>query len=487
MDNDKNINVTLMPHENNDDEIVISFETIFRQLKRFFSAWIILAIVVGLVTAGGTMLLNKTVNSNSISALINFNFEGIELGLDPYGDEFDVNKIKSPSMIEEALTELNIPLENVEEVRRNISIRGIMPGEARDKISLYQEIYTKGGTAGLDAVNALLDVGYYPSYYIINFDNNTAGFDIEDGKKIIDEILNSYQEYFFTSYGYNEAFGNSVVAIDYKEYDYPVAIDVFRSILDELDLYVRRIQLNDTTSFRSSKTGFNFEDIRRDIETVRTADIDSLSSYITINNVTNDKEQLVTHYEYKIDELEHELNVSKYQLKSLSDSINSYEKDTMLVFGDVGDTENETTVSQASKKYDELVESKIKVQEEVSTKQQQIEYYKTRIKTLDGSNSKTDAVVEEVQNRLDDLYAKINNLVDIASKTSDEYYENVVFANAFNILVPATGEAPNIEMGGLLMPVMISEAIAFVIYIACAIISAIVNDHRRNKVKKIQK
>ena len=65
-DNEKNINVTLKQHEEEDNNIIISFETIFHQLKRFLSAWLILAIVGGLITVGGTMFLNKTVSTNTL-------------------------------------------------------------------------------------------------------------------------------------------------------------------------------------------------------------------------------------------------------------------------------------------------------------------------------------------------------------------------------------------------------------------------------------
>ena len=81
-------------------------------------------------------------------------------GLAPDGNEFDVNKIKSPNIIESALTNIDEPLSYVENVRRNISIKGVIPSDALDKISLYQSVYSKGGSAALDAVNSLLEIGY---------------------------------------------------------------------------------------------------------------------------------------------------------------------------------------------------------------------------------------------------------------------------------------------------------------------------------------
>ena len=197
-------------------------------------------------------------------------------------NEFDVNKIKSPNIIESALTNIDEPLSYVENVRRNISIKGVIPSDALDKISLYQSVYSKGGSAALDAVNSLLEIGYYPSYYIITFDYNLAGIDLNKGKKILDGILDSYQDYFFKTYGFNKALGNSVVAVDYKDYDYPAAVDVFNETLDDLDLYIQKLQRNDMTNFRSNVTGYSFSDLRAAVNTIKSADLSSLSSYIDV-------------------------------------------------------------------------------------------------------------------------------------------------------------------------------------------------------------
>jgi len=476
-ENEKNISVTLKQNDDENNSIVISFETIFRQLKRAFSIWIVLAIAVGLITSAFAILLNKTISTNTISSLVNFNYFGIESGLDPDGNEFDVNKIKAPNIIETALTNTGESLKYVEPIRRNIEIKAVMPEDAVDTISLYQGIYSDGGVAGLEAVDKLLEVSNYPSYYIVSFDNTAAGLDIETGKKIINEVLNAYQEYFFTTYGYNEALGNSVVAVDYTEYDYPAAVDIFKAMLDDLDSYTRNLQANDSTDFRSNTTGYSFSDIRRNIELIRTADLDTLSSYITINNVTNDHDQLITYYEYKIEELQHNASVLNTKLQSITNSIDTYEKDSMLIFGEAGDLE-ETDYSQASEKYDELIEQKVQVQEEYSVVNQQIEYYKSRINTFKNNTAKNDADIEYVEARFSKLYDKINNLIDITTKTSDEFYENVVFANAFNILVPASGDAATVEIGNILLPVIIAEVVVFIGYIAFAFITAIIYDKK---------
>ncbi len=485
MSEEKNISLILKQPEDESETVTISFGSIFRQMKRYLLVWIVLAAVLAMLTTSFVFLFSGRIVTSSITALVSFNYSGIESGKAPDGSTFDVNKIKSPNVIENALDDVGESSSLSENIRSNISIKGIIPDDALDKISLYQSVYSQGGSAALDAVNSLLAIGYYPSYYVINFDYAAAGITIDDGKKILDRILENYQDYFFRTYGYNEALGSSVVAVDYKDYDYPEAVDVFNSTLDSLKQYVQKLSNDDTTNFRSNETGYTFSDLLTTIDTVKSADLDALSSYITINNITNDKEMLLTYYQYRIDEMERERKVSQSELDSVTNSINEYEKDTLLVFGNGNGAENgETTYQQASEKYDELINQKIEIQDSVSRCSQRIEYYKDRISAMNENSGTVKVDSEEVEKELSSLYDKIKDLIDVTNKTADEYYETVTFANAYNILVPATGNAPQVTAGGLAMPILIIEAVLFVVYLGVSFIRAIVLDNRAGKKKK---
>lgn len=485
MSEERNISLILKQPEDESETVTISFGSIFRQMKRYLLVWIVLAAVLAMLTTSFVFLFSGRIVTSSITALVSFNYSGIESGKAPDGSTFDVNKIKSPNVIENALDDVGESSSLSENIRSNISIKGIIPDDALDKISLYQSVYSQGGSAALDAVNSLLAIGYYPSYYVINFDYAAAGITIDDGKKILDRILENYQDYFFRTYGYNEALGSSVVAVDYKDYDYPEAVDVFDSTLDSLKQYVQKLSNDDTTNFRSNETGYTFSDLLTTIDTVKSADLDALSSYITINNITNDKEMLLTYYQYRIDEMERERKVSQSELDSVTNSINEYEKDTLLVFGNGNGAENgETTYQQASEKYDELINQKIEIQDSVSRCSQRIEYYKDRISAMNENSGTVKVDSEEVEKELSSLYDKIKDLIDVTNKTADEYYETVTFANAYNILVPATGNAPQVTAGGLAMPILIIEAVLFVVYLGVSFIRAIVLDNRASKEKK---
>lgn len=472
--NEKNISVTLKQADDpSKSEVTFSITDIFKNMKRYFLIWFIAVVVTAMAISGAVMLLKTNISSNTVTALVNFNYKGIEEGLDPIGKTFDINKIKSPNIIESAMTELSIPLKYVESVRRNISIIGLRPNEARDQLALYQTVYEKGGSAALSAAKSMMEIGYYPSYFTISFSYGNTNFNTLESKQILDAVLREYQEYFFTTYGYNESLGNSVVAIDYSEYDYPAAIDVFDSTLTNLSDYVNRLA-KQTPNFRSGKTGYSFEDLSNTIETIQSADLDSLSSYVTINNVTNDKEVLLNYYTYKIESLERQRNVYQAELKTISDSIEKYEKDSMIIFGESADNVDQTSHSLPSEKYDELIRQKTEKQRESSLAAQRIDYYNGRIKALsENQNISTDENVKVTEERLADINSKINDLIETVNQTSDEYYETVTFDHAYNILVPAAGADPSSVSKDIVIPVILSEALVFIAYFAFCIIKSI--------------
>lgn len=470
-DNEKNISITLRQPENRQGKIPIG--AFVCQLKRFFSLWLALAVALGAITAGIMLILNKTMNEQSIKALIGFQYKGIEQGLDPAGNDFDVSKLKSPGIIEDALSGLDESY-SAEDVRRCITIEGVIPDKALDEMSLYKGIYTRSGS--MDAAQKLLNIKYYPTCYTVSFDSSSMGISTEQGKIILNNVLGKYQEYFYRTYGYSETLGSSISAIDYKEYDYPAAVDIFRTTLDDLENYVANLQSTDTTSFRSSKTGYNFDDLSRNIETLRSSDLDSLSAFITINNAFKNKEQLISYYEYKIDTLEREAETQKSELDAISDSIDSYKKDTMMVFSS-GDKSSKE-YSQISAKYDELIENKILAQNSYSLSRQRIEYYKLRLNNLKNTDESseeelTGAKNAQVEERIEELYQKINSLIEITEKTSDDYYENVVFENAFDILVPASGGENEVRLVSIVQNIAVVEAVLLAVYLGAAFVTGL--------------
>lgn len=476
------LNIMLKSEEDDKSEVVISFSGIFKSLKKYFLIWLVTAVVAAMLVFAGTAVFSSDQHKN-LTALISFTYDGIEDGLDPAGNSFDVNSIKNPAVIEAALTELGMPLDELESIRQNIFVEGVIPADAIDRITTYKSVYENAQTGALSAAQAMLDVKYFPTQYTVNFNYASTGLSGSDAAQVFNTILECYRDYFFDTYGYNKALGSAVKALDYNDYDYAEAVDVFDTTLSSLKSYVNNLATDDTTRFRSSATGYTFADLSEAIKAVQTMDLDILSSYITVNNVTKDKDRLINYYTYRVESLTRQKTIAAENLATITDTINTYEKDTVMIFGN-GTENTDTQYTQASQEYDKLIQQKVNAQNELSTTTQQINYYNQRLEALKTKSAASNDKAERVEADLEKLNEKVNTLIESVNQTADEYYETVSFANAYNILVPATSSASNNVKNIIkeaLMSIMIVEALLFVVYICVAFVMAIITESKKKR------
>ena len=111
--NERNLNITLKNDSDDNDEVIISLSTIFKKLKKYLLLWIVCAVVI-FVLSFGYATVTTHITKAKLTALISFSYDGIEKGLDPNGRDFDVNSIKNPAVIESAVTELGIYMDQLE-------------------------------------------------------------------------------------------------------------------------------------------------------------------------------------------------------------------------------------------------------------------------------------------------------------------------------------------------------------------------------------
>lgn len=479
------LNVTLKNEQDDNNDIIVSLHGIFKKLKKYFLFWIIAAFVSGVLVTAFSVITSPKQHKN-ISALVSFSYDGIEKGLDPNGNILDLTTFKTPSIIEAALTELELPIDNLEDIRQNISVEPVMPPDAIDKITTYKSIYenSSGANVAMTAAQAMLDTKYYPTQFKIHLNYGTLNMDSQDAAEMLNCILDKYREYFMANYGYNESLGSAIRAIDYQNYDYAEALDIFDSTLGTLKGYVDALNKKDTTRFRSSQSGYTFKDLSNAISTIQSIDIDVLSSYINVNNVTKDKDTLITYYQYRIDSLTRNKTEAEEQLAAINDSINTYQKDQVVIVGN--GTDNTTTqFSQSSDQYDSLFNRKLETQEQLSSDKQRINYYTQRIKELNSKPAGNDEKKEKVDAKLASLNEKLNQLIEDVNVTADEYYATIPFANSYNILVPATSVGFTSFMSRVIgtakLPVVLVEAVIFLAYICTAFITAVIAESKKKK------
>ncbi|MCR5729518.1 MAG: lipopolysaccharide biosynthesis protein, partial [Ruminococcus sp.] len=427
----RNLNVTINNKANDDDrDIVISISGVFRMLKKYFLPWLIIS-AMAFVAIGGFSTFRAVTKKPALSALISFNYDGIEKGKDPSGRNFDVNMVKNSQVIADAMYKQDLDMEKAAVIQENITFEGIIPSDAIDKITAYKSVYENASSGNLAAAQAMLDVAFHPTQFKVFFDYNDASLSRKEAVQLFDNILEGFGDYFYDHYGYNKNLGVSITSIDYSDYDYSEAVDVFKSNLSTLTKYVRGLADADTKQFRSSQTGRTFNDLAQAAKTISSIDLDRISSKIAINNITKNKADTIAYYEFRIDELNREKDAYTERLANVTNSIKDYQKDSLLIMSTTEGTNAE--LSKNSGEYDKLVERKESIAADLAETKQSINYYIQRKEKLEKAVTSTEQMQKEVEEDLAKVSQKLDKLVQDTETTADEYYRIVEFAHAYNV------------------------------------------------------
>ncbi|MBQ8514968.1 MAG: hypothetical protein IJ496_06175 [Ruminococcus sp.] len=411
-----------------------SLSSVLHNLKKYFLPWLIVSVLAAVSVTGLNIIFSSDVEA--LDSTISFNYTGIEEGLDPNGCEFDTNAIKSDQVVTEALTEMSLSADLKETVQNSIFIDGIVADSAIEKIIQYDSVYNASGTNGTTWMESMRDTSYHPTQYRVSFNYSNTGLSGDDAAALLNKILEKYQIYFFQTYGYSESISQSLLSVSDDDYDYLIALDMYSSSLSSLENYIDRIAQDDTSQFRSEVTGYSFTDLADALQLIRSVDIDTLTSYILNNGVISDKDLMVSYYEYRIDNLSRSKKNISERLTSVQESIESYQKDTIMVY-----ESNTTTssVTETSETYDNLIAQKIQLQSRVSGYEQQITDFEERLAAINkAKGNASEENREYVAERISALEEKIAKLTEDVKNTASDYYENVKFTNAFSVITPAS-------------------------------------------------
>lgn len=444
---------------------ILSFSMLLSRLRAFLKYWLIAAVLVAVINVAVSSYSN--VSEGKVSTIINFSFDGIESGLDPNGNKFDVNEIKSDDIIQQSLDELGLKNVNVENIGKHISIDGIVPSNVINRITQYTPMI---GSDTVESSKIIQDTSYYPTQYKMEIEYSKSGLSKMEAANLLNEITGRYYDVFYARYGYNESLENAVKSIDYKDYDYIDAVDVFNTSLNSLKNYLNELESRDKTRFRADN-GYTFADISASIDTICNEDLDWASSYISLKNVSRDKKTLVANYNFKIESLRRIKAVAKETIDALEDTIDVYEKNSILILGNSSDSTS-ATIDQSTDTYDNLIDQKISAEKEYASCEQKISLYEKRIKALE-SSSATKEDNEIVEQQFEKISDKVDSLLETANETASQYYEKVLLNNAYTVLSPASDSFMALvktSVSNSTRNIFIYEIILISVYLTAAIV-----------------
>lgn len=369
--------------------------------------WLIaLVIIIALAVTGvGTYLMLP--NSKSIVVIIEMNYPGIELGKNPDGTQFDIRQLKSPYVIEHALKETELLSTGIkpDEIRRNIDIIPIIP----DGITQKAETMIKQGNT----------FTYYPSEFKVTYKVNKA-FSYNQGIGLIETIISEYQKYFYTLYSDVKTIENTIGSLEYSTYDYPDIVEVITTQIVGIQEFMTEKTLEDS-NFRSSETGYNFADLNRSYDILKTVDTSKLESLVNTNTLTKDRLKLIKDYEYKVKRMELDQAKKNSEAQEARHLMEQFKKEDLVLIPD--NTGKELRTENPQSYYNKLAETAINASVEATNLQHEIDYYK---KEIDRLISVTETIntkrIEEADQLIDAIKTKLVDLIKVTNATIEDYY-----------------------------------------------------------------
>ncbi|MSU00251.1 Wzz/FepE/Etk N-terminal domain-containing protein [Tissierella pigra] len=407
--------------ERNDIEEISLRELIETLLKG--KRLIALIVAVTLVLSFGVSFYMKE-NSQRAKIIISLNFKGIESGLNPDGTKFDIQKIKSPTVLMPVIETLELNEEvTTDSIRRNINITPIVPNH----IVTYIQKQREEGQ----------DYTYFPNEFVVTLDvDKSKGITTQNVTEILDSIIDSYGDYFNDNYSEEAVLANAIGTIDYSSYDYPETSRVINNQISIMKSYLNT-RIGEAPEFRSTRTGMTFADISKSLDIIDSVELNRMDSLIGAFNLTKNMEKLIINYEYRIKRDELEKNKKQSELSVAKGMMESYKRETNALLIPGMSTEG-LEIDNSEKYYDKLVEKATNAGVDASNKSHDINYYLNEIEKL-----KNDDVDIEIKQRAekdvlelaDIIKVKLIEWIDIINETASEYYE-IKFSKAIMKISP---------------------------------------------------
>jgi len=396
------------------------------QIARYLRKWWwIIAILSAL---SGVVFYSYVSSKQTYKAkiLIEFTNSKASEGLYPTGDKIDVNEIKSSSVILGALENIG-RTDSVDSVRRRTSISAVVSDE---DTAIQTAKWNKGES-----------YEFFPTQYIISYETEPKQAE-SDARRVLEAIVDSYIQLYSTKYMSLTKVPNNVESLQNLNYDYIEWAEIIDSFITSARDYLATMKEKSKT-FRSSASGYSFQDLYNEYGVISNIYLPSLYSLILTNHVTTDPELLISRYEYR--KTQNDIALKNYgeALKVVQTMLDNYsEKNSEMMTYQQGDGENasgstSTTIlnsiirpenySEDLNTYDSVLARYIKLRSDIQQKQADNEYCSYVFSAFRNEESRTlifsvdKEQIEEVESLIEFIENRLRTLDKLLNLTASEH------------------------------------------------------------------
>ena len=109
------------------------------------------------------------------SAVVHFNYAGIESGQDPNGNRFDPMEMKNAQVVRQAAEAMggSVTEEDVERIQNALQIEGSVSNAVFNRVAEKTSIF---GKTGISEMTDIRESAYFPAHYTVKLRYADAGF-----------------------------------------------------------------------------------------------------------------------------------------------------------------------------------------------------------------------------------------------------------------------------------------------------------------------
>ncbi len=424
----------------------LTFHALWELIKKSFTRIVVYVLVAAFVAGAiGALTIVLVRDEKVYQAIIEYNYEGVESGLDPWGRKLDVTKIRSDAIVTKALVENEYSEERRAKLKNgiinNIAIAGVVPEDIMKKILIIKEIATKTPTQ----LNELTGLSYFSTSYVISLKNDKKlGLSGKECINILNSIVDNYILAFKQQYGFNNALGTLIgEEVNRNGYDYLELHSLYADQVDSVMAYLDDM-ISRSASFRTTATKLSFEDMKARVKSIRDYDLYKLEIYIYGKGVSRADSTIdaVTFIDEKINDIARSIAATEASITATNNAIANFE----FVYNTTT-TENNTTTSVLANgaAYEKLYDNLRIYQSQLVSLNSTKALWETRKAKINSAASMSEpekaASIATAESLLDRINSKITEEIGYINEAVDEYIESEVMKNSIIKTVSAV-EAP---------------------------------------------
>ncbi len=383
---------------------------LIEKFKRFFfgvgkKAFKIIA-VISLVIALCMSVYDYFETTRVEKATVTLNYEEAKQGLNPDGSKFNIADIKSDEVLQNALAILGDDSLSVDSVKGRITIDAKMP------ISAIEQ--TRAAIASGSTYN------YNPSEFDVYYSqnkklskNNTVDF--------LDALSQAYYEYFISTYSDKNIILEFDGADDFDDYDYYEIFIVLENKINSMISYLGSHQEENTT-FRSSKTGYSFENLITMLLNLRDKDLEKYRAYVVQYKISKDHSDFIGKQKYLIEKESTDYKSNMEASNIINASLVMYDPNiTGVAFIPSIDDQDEYYMGRTKTGIDDLAIDSYKYGEKANSLKKDIDERQYLISKFSTDEKHSAAVKKEADSMIVDICVFLEKISTISVLTDDDY------------------------------------------------------------------